>query len=105
MKDDASPQPVPFAAAPTSIVSSSFMPPPSSFPKSAARFFLTPLAYLWHRRWRALAVLILLGLIGLGLAVAGLSLWIDYHLRAARREVERGHNAAAVRHLGACRRF
>jgi predicted Zn-dependent protease len=29
--------------------------------------------------------------------------WFDHHLRAARTEVDRGHNAAAVRHLEKCR--
>jgi tetratricopeptide (TPR) repeat protein len=34
----------------------------------------------------------------------GLFFWFDYHLRAARRAVERDHNAAAVPHLQACLR-
>ncbi|MFO0796224.1 MAG: tetratricopeptide repeat protein [Gemmataceae bacterium] len=36
------------------------------------------------------------------LAAGGTWGWFEYHLRAARREVERGHNGAARRHLDAC---
>lgn len=105
MKDNASPEPVIPAVAHVGTIVSSIPRPASPFPRSRARLFLTPLSYLWRRPWRALAVLALLTLIGLGIAIAGLSLWTDYHLRAAREAVGRGHNAVAVRHLGACRRF
>jgi tetratricopeptide (TPR) repeat protein len=52
---------------------------------------------------RAVAVLALLGLIGLLTGAVALFFWSDYHLGAARREIERGHNAAALAHLNLCR--
>jgi tetratricopeptide (TPR) repeat protein len=48
-------------------------------------------------------VLALLLLVLLTTAAAGLFLWSRYHLAAARRAVERGHNAVAARHLHAGR--
>lgn len=53
------------------------------------------------RRW--LGVLALLLLLGLLSSLAGLWLWARYHLGAAQREVDLGHNAAALRHLRAGR--
>ena len=38
----------------------------------------------------------------LAAGTGGLMLWFDYHLRAATRDVEKGHNAAATRHLRLC---
>jgi tetratricopeptide (TPR) repeat protein len=57
----------------------------------------------WRRPGRTLAVLTLLALLVVTTAAAGLFLWSHSHLAAARREVERGHNAAATRHLQASR--
>jgi tetratricopeptide (TPR) repeat protein len=56
---------------------------------------------LW--RWRSLAKLALLALIGLAISVIGLYFWTHYHLRVARRAVDRGHNAVAISHLLRCR--
>ncbi len=49
--------------------------------------------------WAGLSLSVLLLLAGL----AAPQLWAQYHLRAARAEVDRGHNAAAGRHLRAVR--
>jgi tetratricopeptide (TPR) repeat protein len=51
-----------------------------------------------------LVVLALLALIVLTTSASGVFLWSQHHLRAARRAVELGHNAAAMRHLMACSR-
>src|SRR5438128_1604180 len=104
MKDDSRRQPVACAVAPGDVVLSS-LPPSPSLSRLVARRLLIPVTFLWHRPWRALVILALLALIGLGLGAAGLFLWTGHHLRAARQAVERGHNALAVRHLHACRRF
>jgi tetratricopeptide (TPR) repeat protein len=50
-------------------------------------------------------VLALLLLVGLALVVAGVFLWTDYHLRAARLAADRGHNAEAIDHLRRCRQL
>jgi tetratricopeptide (TPR) repeat protein len=64
---------------------------------------LAPFRYLRRHPGRALAWLTLLGLTALVWCVLGILLWSEYHLRAARRAVARGHNIAAVHHLRACR--
>src|SRR5262245_13725196 len=53
------------------------------------------------RRWLGVVALVLL--LGVLSSLAGLWLWARYHLGAARREVDLGHNAAALRHLRAAR--
>ncbi len=53
---------------------------------------------------RAAAVLALLALIGVISAGVAAFFWSDYHLSAARREIDRGHNAAGFAHLESCRR-
>jgi Tfp pilus assembly protein PilF len=45
---------------------------------------------------------VLLGLVGVGLALALPHLQAWYHFRAARSELERYHNPQAIRHLQAC---
>jgi tetratricopeptide (TPR) repeat protein len=52
---------------------------------------------------RAAAVLALLALVSLISAGVATFFWSDYHLRAARREIDRGHNAAGFAHLESCR--
>jgi len=52
---------------------------------------------------RAVAVLALLALIGLAVGAVAAFFWSDYHLNAARREIDRGHNAAGIAHLKLCR--
>jgi tetratricopeptide (TPR) repeat protein len=64
---------------------------------------LAPVSFLRRRPARALAILALLAVIAVGLGVIGIFLWADYHLRAARRALELGHNAVAIRHLRSCR--
>ena len=66
---------------------------------------LIPLRFLWRRPGRNLGILALLALIGSACAAAGLFLWFDYHLRAARRAAELGHNPVAIEHLRQCRRL
>jgi predicted Zn-dependent protease len=48
-------------------------------------------------------VLALFAFIVLLLAGAGLFLWFDHHLEAARQAAARGHNAVAITHLRSCR--
>ncbi len=52
---------------------------------------------------RAAAVLALLALVGLISVGVVAFFWSDYHLGAARREIDRGHNAAGFAHLHSCR--
>jgi tetratricopeptide (TPR) repeat protein len=47
----------------------------------------------------------LLAIIGVAVGAIGIFVWADYHLRAARREVEQGHNLAAIGHLMQIRRL
>src|SRR5436309_1536405 len=58
----------------------------------------------WPRRRprRALAALFLLGLLALGGWQLRRVCLAEYHLRAARRAVERGHNLRAQHHLERC---
>lgn len=62
----------------------------------------TPFRFARHRPAQAVIVFMLVVLAGLLLAAVGVRVWFDYHLRAARREVDRGHNAAALVHLQRC---
>ena len=61
--------------------------------------------FLWRRPGRTFGILALLALIGLVFGGVALFLWFDYHLRAARRATEQGHNPVAIEHLLACRRL
>ena len=63
--------------------------------------------FRYARRRPGRAVLFLGGgLLALALvAAAGTWAWFDHHLSAARREVGRGHNGTARRHLDACHRL
>jgi tetratricopeptide (TPR) repeat protein len=54
---------------------------------------------------RAVAVLALLSLVGLAIGAVTAFVWSDYHLSAARREIDRGHNAAGFAHLMCCRKI
>jgi hypothetical protein len=54
---------------------------------------------------RLLGLLGLLLLLSAALGLVGLIFWINYHLRAARRAVDLGHNEPATYHLKACLRF
>jgi len=53
---------------------------------------------------RSLVVLTLLALIAWGLGVGGTQLWAAYHLRAARKDLDRYHTQEAGDHLQACLR-
>ena len=66
------------------------------------RWPLAPFRFARRRPLRALGVGVAALVVTLGAAVGGLLLWFDYHLAAARREVQQGHNASAVRHLRSC---
>ncbi len=56
---------------------------------------------LVRRPARALAIVGLLAVIGLGCGIAGAYLWADYHVRAARAELDRYHTSKAIEHLKA----
>jgi tetratricopeptide (TPR) repeat protein len=60
----------------------------------------------WARRapGRAIYLLVLLGLIGAALALAGVAAWGEYQYRAARTELERHHYDKAHEHIAACLR-
>ncbi|MCI0701378.1 MAG: tetratricopeptide repeat protein [Planctomycetia bacterium] len=93
---------------PTAPVSSSPEVPPGSPGKSFGRRFLrvlfTPFRFAYQRPARTLLYLALV-LLFAGIATsAGVWVWFDHHLRAARTELARGHNAAAARHLRQCQR-
>ncbi len=67
-----------------------------------ARAITTPVRYAIRRPRKAALIAFALLLIAAAVTFAGVWIWFDSHLRAARREVERGHNASATTHLRAC---
>src|SRR5438309_1564828 len=93
----------PFPASPPTLPSP---PPPESPPAMSGgvgrrllRALFAPIRFARRRPARAALYLALCALV-LGLAaVAGAWVWFAFHLRAARAELDRGHNAAAVQHL------
>jgi tetratricopeptide (TPR) repeat protein len=88
---------------PPSAPSGSEVPVPSA-PSSRVAPLLRPFAVVWRHPGRAVAVLLLLALIALGLTMAGVQLWAAYHFRAARTALARYHTTEAGDHLGACLR-
>src|SRR5262245_15717791 len=86
-------------------------PAPTSAPPAGPRRWgpavagslLAPLRALRRRPGRALGVLFLLALIAVAAGIGGRAAWAAYHLRCARIEVDRGHNARALGHLKECR--
>src|SRR5262249_48382819 len=71
---------------------------PASFRgRGVARALLAPFRFVQRRPGRALVVLVLLALLAAAAYVGGRSLWLDSHLRAARRAVARGHDPVAIR--------
>ena len=79
------------------------VPAPGRFAGRLAHFVFAPIRFAHRNPWRA--GFILLGIL-LVLAAATLAAAVSifqYHLRAARSELERGHNAASLRHLTWCR--
>src|SRR4051794_21911182 len=103
MQEQGSAQPATGAGPPVSPPNT--VPSASPAPRAggAARLFLAPVALVLARWRRALSVLALVALLGVAAFVFGRFLWAEYHLRAARRAVERGHNPVAIRHLRVCR--
>ena len=79
------------------------MPPPKR--RRPIRILLAPLLFVKARPKRALAIFALVVLIAIMTGVSGLFLWVEHHLGAARRAVDRGHNSVAIQHLLSCRRF
>jgi tetratricopeptide (TPR) repeat protein len=79
-------------------------PPARRRPLAALRRLAAPLAFARRHPGRALAVVLLLGLIAAGLALAGTQFWAAHHLRAARAALARYHTAEAGPHLRACLR-
>jgi tetratricopeptide (TPR) repeat protein len=79
--------------------------PGGSGPAPAApRRLLAVLGAIRRRPGRSLAVLALLALTAVGIGMGGAQLWAAYHLRAARRDLDRYHPAEAGDHLAKCLR-
>lgn len=82
-------------------------PPPPSAARSRVgrvlRGLAAPLRFARRRPRRAATLALRVLLPAAAAALVGTWLWFDSHLRLARREVERSHNAAATAHLRACR--
>lgn len=79
--------------------------PPGSPPRAGGFFktgLLTPIRFLIRHPLRAASLGVAMVLLVLLLAVAGLWFWTGYHLSMARKDVARGHNAAAYLHLQKC---
>jgi tetratricopeptide (TPR) repeat protein len=82
---------------------------PSTAPVQASRArrilrrLLAPARYARRRPFRALAWLLAIGVAVLAAAAVALAGIFQYHLRAARAELDRGHNAGALHHLEWCR--
>lgn len=57
--------------------------------------------YFYRHPGRAIAILVLLLLIGSGAGITGVYLWASYHLRAARSGMEHYHTREAIPHLQA----
>jgi tetratricopeptide (TPR) repeat protein len=62
-------------------------------------------ASIYHRPVRALFALLLLGVIGVGITIAGLHLWAGWHERKARQLMVRYEFDAALHHYQQCLRF
>ena len=73
-------------------------PPPPAAPPRRPGALSAALAWLARRRWKALAVVLLLGLIGAGGFLIERHLRARHHLRAARAAADRYHNAEAAEH-------
>ena len=73
--------------------------------RRAVGTLFAPVRFAFRRPGRALlyAVAFVVAVAALGAGAA--ALWFRHHLNAARVEVERGHNAAATRHLQQCQRL
>jgi predicted Zn-dependent protease len=71
--------------------------------RRALRLAFAPVRYATLRPLRAAGYLLLVLLVAAGLAATGTWVWFNHHLGAARSELARGHNAAALAHLNRCR--
>ncbi len=87
-------EPVPGATPP--------LTPAASRPVRVLRALAAPFRFARRHPRRAAFLAGLALVLAAGLAVAAVAVWFNYHLSAARREVEAGHNAAALKHLDAC---
>lgn len=78
------------------------LPPPAPKRGRLVRWAVAP--FRFARRSPLLAVVALLGVVAFlaGTGVVSAAVWFNHHLKAAAREVEKGHNAAATRHLRLC---
>lgn len=74
--------------------------------RTIIRLLFVPLgrsyAALAHHPLRALVVLVLLAAIGTSVWLTGRHLWVEHHLRAARKAVASYHNLDATAHLEIC---
>jgi tetratricopeptide (TPR) repeat protein len=69
------------------------------------RSLFVPLLYIKRHPVRTACSILLIGLIGVGLTVVGIYLFVDYHLSAAQKAFDRGHNIETIEHLRSCRQF
>ncbi len=77
-------------------------PVPPGAGRRVRRALLAPFRYVYRRPARATAYLALFLLLAAACTTGGVWWWFGHHLRAARAELDRGHNAAAIRHLNRC---
>ena len=77
--------------------------PRAGFGRRVVRLLLSPLRYARRRPLRALGYLAFALLVSAAVAGAAAYAWFAHHLRNARTELARGHNAPALRRLEKCR--
>ena len=78
------------------------IPPPGSATGTTPLRLLDRARQLAHQPRRAVLKLVLVLLVIAAAIAAGVWIWYEIHLRAARTDLDRGHNADAIRHLRAC---
>ena len=68
------------------------------------RTALRPISFVRSHPGRAALYFALIAILATAAAALGVWIWYDRHLREAKTELERGHHAAAARHLQQCHR-
>ena len=92
--------PVPSAP---SLAADSFPTPHLGPASRVRRLFLIPIRFARRRPRRTVGLILVFLLAVGGLSACGVVVWYQYHLRGARRAIELGHTAVAIRHLESCR--